>query len=72
MNSFEKMYCVKEAADILGASVDSVRRWIHRRELKAWKYPCHQKRGRRTFEVWRIAHSELIRFMKRNENGEPA
>ena len=68
MDSFEKMYSVKEAAAILGASVDSVRRWIKRRELKAWKFPCPKKRFKRSFEVWRIAYSELIRFMKRNEN----
>lgn len=67
MESFEKdqMLSVKEASYLLGASVDSVRRWIKRGELKAWKFP-DAKDGAGN-ESWRIRQSEIDRFIRRNE-----
>jgi excisionase family DNA binding protein len=67
MDSFEKMLTVKEAAlSVLCVSPDTVRRLIRRGELKAWKLPGRSDRRKRKFEVYRIAYSELTRFMKRN------
>lgn len=68
MNSFEKMYCVKEAAEILGFSRDTVLRLIHRKELKAWKIPGKQNPRKREYECWRIPESELHAFMRRHRN----
>ena len=67
MDSFEKMFSVKEAAlQVLFVSPDTVRRMIQRKELRAWKLPGAGNRRKRQYEVWRIPHSELMRFMKRN------
>ena len=67
MDSFEKMFSVKEAAlQVLFVSRDTVLRMIRRKELGAWKLPGQGNRRKRQYEVWRIPHSELIRFMKRN------
>jgi excisionase family DNA binding protein len=68
MDSFEKMYAVKEAAAILGFSPDTVLRLIRRGELRAWKLPGSDGRRKRQYEVWRIPHSELVRFLKRNSS----
>jgi excisionase family DNA binding protein len=66
MNSFEKMYSVKEAAAVLGVSPDSVLRWIRKGCLKAWKFPSSGNRRKRQYECYRIPESELLRFIKRN------
>ena len=66
MGPFEKMYSVKEAAAVLGVSPDSVRRYIRRGEIRAWKLPSPGHRRKRRYECWRIPESELLRFMKRN------
>jgi excisionase family DNA binding protein len=65
MNSFEKMYSVKEAAGVLGFSRDTVVRVIRRGHLKAWKLPKAGSR-KRQYECYRIPESELLRFMKQN------
>ena len=39
MDANEKWYSVKEVAGKLGVSVDSVRRWIRRGLLRAFKMP---------------------------------
>jgi excisionase family DNA binding protein len=68
MESFEKMYAVKEAAAILGFSTDTVLRLIRRKELKAWKLPGKANRRKRQFESWRVPESEIRDFMNRNRN----
>jgi len=66
MNSFEKMYSVKEAAAVLGVSADTVLRLVRRGHIKAWKLPGSGNRRKRQYEVWRIPESGLLYFMKRN------
>lgn len=67
MESFEKMYSVKEAAAILSIHPCTVLRLIRRGELKGWKLPSPGSRRKRQYEVWRIPESELRRFIRRNE-----
>jgi len=68
MDSFEKMYAVKEAAAVLGFGRDTVLRLIRRKKLRAWKLPTEEARRKRKFESWRVPQSELERFIRRNEN----
>jgi excisionase family DNA binding protein len=66
MESFEKMYSVKEAAAILGVSPDTVLRLIRRGHLNGWKLPKSGSPRKRVYRVWRIPESALLLFMKRN------
>lgn len=66
MDSNEKWYSVKEAAHLLGVGVDSVRRWIRKRLLKAFRMPVESSRRKRRYECFRIAESELVKFMRVN------
>jgi excisionase family DNA binding protein len=68
MDSSEKWYSVKEAAHLLSVGVDSVRRWIARKKLQAFRLPGNESRRHRKYECWRIAESELARFMRVNMN----
>jgi excisionase family DNA binding protein len=61
MNSFEKMYSVKETADALGFSVDTIRRRIRSKKLKAFKLPSDGPN-----EVYRIGKEEIEAFKRRN------
>ena len=66
MDSSEKWYSVKEVSARLSVSVDSVRRWIKRGVLKAFRLPVKSSRRVRTYECFRIAESELARFIRAN------
>jgi excisionase family DNA binding protein len=68
MDSAEKWYSVKEAAHLLSVSVDTVRRLIGRRLLRALRLPVSGNRRKRTYVCWRIAGSDLARFMRVNMN----
>ena len=66
MESNEKWYSVKEVAARFGVSCDSVRRWIKRGKLKAFKMPSLSSKRKRIFECFRVASSELDRFLRAN------
>jgi excisionase family DNA binding protein len=66
MDSSEKWYSVKEVARILSVSVDTVRRMIRRGFLKALRLPVQSNRRKRKYESFRIADTELGRFVKNN------
>jgi excisionase family DNA binding protein len=68
MDSFEKMYSVKEAGAMLGFSRDTVLRQIRRGRLKAWKLPGEGDRRKRHYECWRVPESSLAAFMRGNQN----
>jgi len=59
----EKMLSVKEVAAMLGVSCDTVRRLIRRGKLVAWRLPAHTSTRRRIYVVYRIAQSEVRRFI---------
>ena len=53
-----KLYSVKEVADILDMNPETIKRYIHREELKAYKV------GRE----WRIKVSDLEKFVFSESN----
>lgn len=53
-----KLYSVKEVADILDMNPETIKRYIHREELKAYKV------GRE----WRIKESDLEEFVFSESN----
>ena len=57
-----KWYRVREVSEILGWSVDTVRRWIYMGKLQAFIRPGQANRRKRVFRSARIKGSELIRF----------
>jgi excisionase family DNA binding protein len=68
MDSFEKMYSVKEAAAVLGCSPDTVRRRIGDGSIRAWKLFGGTSQRKRKYESWRIPESSLKRFMSDGSN----
>jgi len=64
MDSWEKMYSVKEAAALFGISCDSVRRMIRRRVMKSWRLPTPANRRKRMYTSVRIPEGELSRVFK--------
>jgi excisionase family DNA binding protein len=64
MDSNEKWYAVKEVAAQLGVSCDTVRRRIRRKLLRALKFSEGSDRRHRTYECFRIAASELDRYIR--------
>jgi hypothetical protein len=74
MESNEKWYSVKEFAASFGMtpgtehsdnmSVDSVRRWIRRGLIKAFRFPVRSKRIKRSYEKFLISESERQRFIR--------
>jgi len=64
MDSWEKMYSVKEVSDIFGISSDSVRRMIRRGEMKSWRLPHPSNKRKRVYAVYRIPESEVRRVKK--------
>jgi excisionase family DNA binding protein len=66
MDSNEKWYSVKEVAAQRGVSPDTVRRWIQRKLLRAFKFPGRPNRRRRVYDCFRVAESELDRFTRAN------
>lgn len=53
----EKMYTIKQASEILGLKVRTVREYIHTGKLKAYKYA-----GGRT---WHIKASDMAEMMEK-------
>lgn len=53
-----KLYSVKEVADILDMNTETIKRYIHKEELKAYKI------GRE----WRIEESDLKEFLFKESN----
>ena len=49
----EKRYNIRQAADLLGIKVRTVREWIRLGKIKAEKYECSNR--------WFISETELIR-----------
>jgi excisionase family DNA binding protein len=66
MDSNEKWYAVKEVAAMRGVSQDTVRRWIQRGFVRAFKFPCRSNRRRRVYDCFRISEDELDRFTRVN------
>ena len=66
MDSNEKWYSVKEVAAQRGVSPDTVRRWINRKLLRAFKFPGRSNRRHRVYDCFRVAESELDRFTRAN------
>jgi excisionase family DNA binding protein len=60
----EKWYSVKEAADILGFSRDTVIRQIDEEFLKAFTRPYRASRRLRIYQSRRIQGVEKIRYIK--------
>ncbi|MGH9483105.1 MAG: helix-turn-helix domain-containing protein [Terriglobales bacterium] len=69
MDSWEKMYSVKEVSAITGWSSDTIRRLVYRGDLKAATLPRQSNRRRRIYRSVRIAESVLRIFLKANQNG---
>ncbi len=61
----EKMLSVKEVADRLAVSPDTVRRLIRAEMMEAWKLPSRSMKRRRVFVVYRVAETEVRRFIDR-------
>jgi excisionase family DNA binding protein len=66
MDSNEKWLSVKEVAAKRGVSQDTVRRWIQRKLVRAFKLPGRSNRRRRIYECFRISEGELDRFTRAN------
>ncbi len=69
MDSWEKMYSVKEVSAITGWSCDTIRRLVYRGHLKATSLPKSPSRRKRIYRSTRIAESALRLFLKANQNG---
>lgn len=65
MDTFEKMFSVKEAAGVLGVSRDAVVRLIKGGHLRSVSLPRMGGRGRNCSH--RIQESELRNFIERNK-----
>jgi excisionase family DNA binding protein len=68
MDSSERWYSVKEFAMSLSVGVDSVRRWIKEKKLRAFKMPKLTSQRHRVYDSYRIAESERQRFIRRQMN----
>jgi hypothetical protein len=60
----EKWYSVKEVADILGFSEDTVIRQINRGFLKAFVLPGRSDKRHRIYRSRRVQGAEIIRYIK--------
>ena len=60
----EKWYCVKEVAEFLGFSRDTVIRQVRRGFLKAFVLPGKSAVRRRVYESRRIRGSEILRYVR--------
>jgi len=75
MDSSERWYTVKQFAMSFGQSesgepnvmgVDTVRRRIRDKKLRAFKLPARPGRSRRKFDVFMISETERQRFISAN------
>ena len=64
MDSFEKLLCIKETAEALGFSRDSVVRLIRRGHLRGIRMP--RMGGNGSNVIYRVPESEVRLFLKRN------
>jgi hypothetical protein len=65
MDSFEKMYSVKEVAAITGWSSDTIRRRIDAGIIKAKTLPpVSNRKGKGPYKPRRVSESEVRKFMK--------
>lgn len=55
-----KLYSIAEVAEILGMNAETIKRYIYREELKAYKVG----------NQWRIKKEDLDRFVFKNSNIE--
>jgi len=60
----EKWYSVKEVAEFLGFSRDTVIRQVRRGFLKAFVLPGKSSVRRRVYESRRIQGSEILRYVR--------
>ena len=65
MESFERMYSVKEVSAALGWSVDTIRRLIEAGELKAVKLPKLGGKGKN--RKFHVREREIKRFLDANQ-----
>ena len=68
MDSWEKMYSVKEVSAITGWSNDTIRRLVYRGHLKATMLPKSSSRRKRIYRSVRIADGALRLFLRANQN----
>lgn len=64
MDSSERWYSVKEVSAMLSVHSSTVIRWIERKVLRAFKFPCPTSKRRRKYMSYRISESELERFIR--------
>ena len=64
MNYSEKWYSVKEFAASLSVGRDTVGRWIQKKVLRAFKFPCASNKRKRKYDSYRISESERDRFIR--------
>ena len=64
----EKMYSVYDVSLMTGWSRDVIRRLIYRGALKAVLLPQLPGRRKRIYRCARVRASDLVEFLKRNEN----
>ena len=67
MDSFEKMYSVKEVAYVTGWSPDTIRRLIYRGFLRATMLPRSGRR-KRIYRSTRIPASEVKKLTQPDKN----
>ncbi len=60
----EKWYSVKEVAELLEFSRDTVTRQVRKGFLKAFVLPGKSSVGRRVYESRRIQGSEILRYVR--------
>lgn len=68
MDSWEKMYSVKEVSAITGWSSDTTRRLVYRGDLEATLLPRQSHRRKRIYRSVRMPNSALKDFLQRNQN----
>ena len=62
----EKWYKIREVAVISGWSVDTIRRWIRKGQLRAFLKPTTSNRRVRTWQGMKVLGSDLLRFLGGN------
>lgn len=68
MDSFEKMFSVKEVSALLGWSVDTIRRLVYRGHLRAIMLPVEGRRRKRIYRSARIRERDIRRFLETNRS----
>jgi hypothetical protein len=68
--SEEKVYTIRQAAEITGASVTSLRIWLANDEVRKKRFPNARKESSPIGEFWVIPESDIQGFVK-VERGRP-